>query len=462
MNCKIRQGISLGLALAAFGWAQTGGAQAVTRYVSPTGNNTFPYTSWGTAANAILTAVNAANTNDAGDTVLVTNGVYAEACAAFYISNVIVRSFNNDPVNKAPTNVVINIASGWPRNVVLAHSNAVLDGFMITNGASGAGGGVGGVSITRGGGTLRNCWVRNNYVAGSQVGGVYIKNIDTNGRGVITNCTISENGGGTACGGVTVGTNGFLQNCAVVSNYANGSASPGGVEIAGGWVENCLIQYNRVTHSAGCCGGVYLLSGTPQLINSAIQFNISSNYAGGVRVAYGCAGIVRGCLIANNTCMTNYGGGLYNSRGPMIRNCTIVSNQAANGGGINAYDMGGNFCYYGNNVVYGNVATDGTGTNFNLSSGVISGCRFTNNCMETTFALNSYGANNITNKSPLFRDTANGDFRLAGSSPCIDSGFNEEWMTTAVDLDGHPRIRNGTVDMGAYEAPVQGMIFYMR
>jgi hypothetical protein len=47
------------------------------------------------------------------------------------------------------------------------------------------------------------------------------------------------------------------------------------------------------------------------------------------------------------------------------------------------------------------------------------------------------------------------DFRLTAESPCIDKGENDDWMWTATDLDGNPRILDGglslTVDMGAYE-----------
>jgi hypothetical protein len=47
------------------------------------------------------------------------------------------------------------------------------------------------------------------------------------------------------------------------------------------------------------------------------------------------------------------------------------------------------------------------------------------------------------------------DYRLQADSPCIDAGKNEDWMWSAVDLDGNPRIFYGkesqTADMGAYE-----------
>ena len=45
-----------------------------------------------------------------------------------------------------------------------------------------------------------------------------------------------------------------------------------------------------------------------------------------------------------------------------------------------------------------------------------------------------------------------GDYHLLPWSPCIDAASNVV-VTLSTDLDGNPRIVNGTVDMGAYEFP---------
>src|SRR5262249_14914153 len=66
-----------------------------------------------------------------------------------------------------------------------------------------------------------------------------------------------------------------------------------------------------------------------------------------------------------------------------------------------------------------------------------------------TRPLPANGFNCITN-DPLFVDSANGNFRLQSNSPCINAGDNAS-VVTGIDLDGNPRTRGGTVDMGAYE-----------
>ncbi|MFN0215379.1 MAG: choice-of-anchor Q domain-containing protein, partial [Saprospiraceae bacterium] len=63
------------------------------------------------------------------------------------------------------------------------------------------------------------------------------------------------------------------------------------------------------------------------------------------------------------------------------------------------------------------------------------------------------GPNNLFNLDPLFRDTAAGDYSLLPCSPLINAGSNAAAAGILTDIAGNPRILEGTVDIGAYEAP---------
>jgi len=55
-------------------------------------------------------------------------------------------------------------------------------------------------------------------------------------------------------------------------------------------------------------------------------------------------------------------------------------------------------------------------------------------------------------ENPDFVDLVLNDYHLLAGSPCIDTGTNMAWMDPpATDLDGNPRVQDGTVDMGCYE-----------
>jgi len=138
-----------------------------------------------------------------------------------------------------------------------------------------------------------------------------------------------------------------------------------------------------------------------------------------------CNATLRNSLLTGNA--ANAGGGAYNSS---LYNCTVVGNAAiTSGGGL----------YQGssiiNSIVYYNTAA--TSSNY-------SGVSFTAGCSMPL----PPGAANITN-APLFVDLAAGNLRLQTNSPCINHGNNS--YAAAVDLDGRPRIVDGTVDIGAYE-----------
>jgi hypothetical protein len=70
---------------------------------------------------------------------------------------------------------------------------------------------------------------------------------------------------------------------------------------------------------------------------------------------------------------------------------------------------------------------------------------------------------NITDE-PRFANFAGDDYRLTAGSPCVNTGSNDTWMATAVDLDGKRRLdwSYNKVDRGAYEYPFAGSIMMIR
>jgi len=172
----------------------------ISRYVSLAGSHVSPFTTWATAATNIQAAVDVAME---GETVWVTNGVYAagsrtagDMTSRVAITNVItVRSVNG------PSETIIR---GTPTicGVYMAEK-AWLIGMTVTNGGA-YGVNVGGVS----GGSLSNCVLAGN--TGFTSGGAY--------SNTLYHCVLSGNtgyGGGGAAFGCT------LFDCLLVGNQCD-------------------------------------------------------------------------------------------------------------------------------------------------------------------------------------------------------------------------------------------------
>jgi predicted outer membrane repeat protein len=231
--------------------------------------------------------------------------------------------------------------------------------------------------------------------------------------------------------------------------------SGGGIYVpAGATLRNLAIIGNTAASSGGA---IYACSQNYHLENTVVQNNTAGGDGGGV-ANVSCSPTLVNVLITGNTA-GDLGGAIHNFSGanPQLTNCTIQNNTAFAGGAIaneTANPVVTNTIIWGNiaqlsqasRSIY-NVATSNPFFEFSLvqdSGGSGAG-------WNTTFGTD--GGDNIDGL-PWFVDEGGGDLRLLLQSPCIDTGDNGAPGLATLDLDGNPRISNGTVDMGVYELPI--------
>ena len=471
-------------------------------YVSLNGANNTPFANWADAATNIQMAVNVAAN---GETVYVTNNTIYLLTNQVIITNAItVRSWVADG-GYDPTTTILNGNSPSYTNRVMFVSNtlAAIQGLTISNGfTTNFGGG-----IYNYGGTVSNCIIVNN-VSTTNGGGVYTcggnllnciiaSNTAYSGGGVfgtngcqvwgsiISNNTASDRGGGIYCA-VSSKTNWIIQST-IVGNVAAGYGGAGCYLNNYAIASNCDILYNDQARYYG--GGVYLYGADCSLLNSRIIGNraggggsgggviaftggniesciISSNrapYGGGVYVW--TTGKLKNCLVSENMATNNIhtsGGGVNIRTNGSVINCTIVRNTSQNsatlggGGGLACGTAGGvgAAVYIANTIIYFNTSVGNTLSNWFNAANWQDPASYSNCCSAPAL---TFGTNNISS-DPLL-NTLNGNDHLTKSSPCINAGVNQTWMTGASDLDGRcSRIDRffGKVDMGAYEYLLSG------
>lgn len=340
--------------------------------------------------------------------------------------------------------------------------------LVISNSAlSRLGGGGGGVCDC----LLSNCVIQGNWAV--QGGGI-MEDSYGGPPGVIANqCSIIGNWAYSAGGGICGPTPGVRSLPPTVTNcvfIGNSSLNGGGAC----WVEllNCVLTANWATSNGG---GVYecLLTGCTLTGNSATNyggggffnepwtltyitncvFSDNSSFQGGGGIASGPPGY--GAYAANSVFQFNSSGTGGGSYAAGLDNCLVVSNSAVNSGG-GSYNCGVNNC-----TVIGNFSagTGGGAAQSRVNNSIVY-CNSALSGGANTYYDNLYNCcaipdststafDNITN-APLLANPSVSDFQLQSDSPCINSG-NNSYVSSAIDLDGNPRIAGGTVDIGAYE-----------
>ncbi len=239
---------------------------------------------------------------------------------------------------------------------------------------------------------------------------------------------------------------------------------------AGGLVTNCILRNATATTRRNSGAAVYIGNGGGTVSHCVISnncigtsdSNVGSYYCVGSAVCMNSGRLVDCLLTGNfvkNGSMLNTGGTVAISGGEVV-NCTIVGNSAYDCAGVYAIGSNGKVI----NTLIANNVSEYEGEDATATAAVWKGQNATDNsifthCFSDTLKIND---NCPDFGDPLFKDAANGDYRLTADSPCVNAGTGEEVTLSATDLAGNPRVQNRRVDIGCYETLSRGFSIIMR
>lgn len=387
------------------------------------------------------------------------------------------------------------------------NNTALLDGFTITAGnATGKSGG--GMYNSQGSPKLTNCTFINN--AADEAGGMYNEAgnptlinclfngncaVDEDGGGIynynsnpkLTNCTFSGNLADEDGGGMfNYNSSPTLTSCTVRGNLArsgggifNGSSdvtltdcdfTENLAHLGGGiYNEDSEPTFTKCTFSGNFAfiegGGMNNWLSFPRLANCVFLNNSAGIKGGGIQSLNSHIMQMVNCKFSGNRTECD-GGAIYIEGGSApLDNCTLAGNLAGQkGGGI---VLLGTSIGVINCILWGNSDSGGEGESaqiyFENTQPVIN-----YSCIQDW--TGDLGGTGMISDDPCFVEPGywdsngtpeyanddfwiDGDYHLLDGSPCIDAGDNAVVpATVTTDLDGMPRIKNGIVDMGAYES----------
>ncbi|HNQ22845.1 MAG TPA: right-handed parallel beta-helix repeat-containing protein [Phycisphaerae bacterium] len=336
-------------------------------------------------------------------------------------------------------------------------SLTVANCILHDNGRSGANGAVYCVGVSH---TITDCIFHDNR--GMNGGAVHC---DEGASPTITNCTFHDNEAILDYGGAVSAEDGscpVMINCRFVRNIAPDRGGAVGAD----WTSHVTLTGCEFSdNSAGTGGAVY---GRATMTNCLLYDNYAT-WEGGAISSLGAT--IANCTMYANT--AGFFGGAVACDGPsQLTNCTFYNNTADGGAAIYVYTSGP--VTLENCTVYGNTAYSHGGAIHASARTDVRSCILWANLPEEVLPYTSVyiaysdvhggwaGEGNL-NVDPLFVDAdgpddvlGNGDdnLRLSAASPCINTG-DPEYEPGAppgeADLDGHPRLLCGRVDMGAYE-----------
>ena len=261
-------------------------------------------------------------------------------------------------------------------------------------------------------------------------------------HGYIKNYVANRDGGA----GIRTFRGVTLQNMVVVNNYCHGSRSRGGglyMDGLNSTIFNSFLLHNMVDGDESYGGGAYMIVGTGY--NMAVANNYSNIAGGGL--------FIESATFYNNTVAFNKANGSVAGVG--------------NGSGIFQYADGNarlsKLLLY-NCIFYGNVGS-GNNTNYQITSNTTGTFEKAHNCyvagsiyggLNDKFTTTDGNQTGTNLANPFEKGTSaqsNNDYRLLATSTCVNKGTEDiEGVTLPeTDMDYTARIKDCTIDIGAYE-----------
>jgi parallel beta-helix repeat protein len=370
-----------------------------------------------------------------GDRVQVSPGTYFENIN--FNGKLITVTSTDGPkvttINGGKKTSVATFSSGETRD-------AVLSGFTITNGLASLSSPAqvgGGIQIENSSPTISGNVINGN-AACFEGGGIYT----LSGSPIIENNNISNNTQSSDCGGgdgagIVVRGGGYAQILSnIITNNSWADGFGGGMALSSAGtplIENNIISGNRADGGGSQGGGIFMADSNPLMVQNLIINNTADQGGGGIYLQGTTAPLIVSNTVAlNNVIAVPQGSAVYTNidANPEFYNNLMIGAPAQNAV----------FCDPSTTPVFQN--------NDAFSAGAPA---FQGSCAGEA------GLSGNISTQPLFFNTAQNNFRLLAGSPGIDIGLNSALGLANTDLDGLPRIVDGSghktfiVDMGAYE-----------
>jgi hypothetical protein len=303
-------------------------------------------------------------------------------------------------------------------------TSVILSGNTFTGNTVNATGGGGGAYCYDTTNTLVGNIFTGNYSPGGNGGGAYCPagtTVTLSGNTFNGNSANGSGGGAYCYGAITLSNNTFTANSA-------GTSSGGGASCSSGVTNPITISGNTFLQNTAVSGGGIYATGP--------NINLLDN------------------LVANNTGTntSSQGGGIWvdaSTKLNMINNTVTGNTTPGSGGGV-AFIVTGTVELLNvyNNIIWGNSATVSGGDVYLSGTGQKKVFDF--NDADSLYGVWDIAVSNL-DVSPQFFNPVGADYHIQSTSPCLNAGTNGAPSLPATDLDGSPRIVNGTVDLGCYE-----------